>query len=70
MFMEKKPIAMFSKRDIAQMEAKGMLPEAVMLQINRFEKGFPAIVLDRHADAGDGVIRLDDEHAETSGWRF
>lgn len=50
---------MFSERDVAQMKSKGISPEVVMLQIDNFRKGFPAILLDRPACVDDGIISMD-----------
>ncbi|MEM9022314.1 MAG: DUF4301 family protein [Bacteroidota bacterium] len=44
--------------DLQQMEDCGIQPEAVHAQLQRFETGFPTLVLDRPCLVGDGIRQL------------
>lgn len=52
---------MFTKQDIAQIEARGLSVEAVERQVENFRNGFPSLPVVRAASVGDGVCRLSDE---------
>ena len=52
---------MFTKQDIAQIEARGLSVEAVERQVENFRNGFPSLPVVRAASVGDGVYRLGDE---------
>ena len=52
---------MFTKQDIAQIEARGLSVEAVERQVENFRNGFPSLPVVRAASVGDGVYRLSDE---------
>ena len=52
---------MFTKQDIAQIEARGLSVEAVERQVENFRNGFPPLPVVRAASVGDGVYRLSDE---------
>ena len=48
-----------SEKDIKSIQARGMAPDDVMMQLDRFKAGFPPIILDRPAIVGDGIRQLD-----------
>ena len=52
---------MFTKQDIAQIEARGLSVEAVERQVENFRNGFPSLPVVRAASVNDGVLRLNDE---------
>ncbi len=52
---------MFSDKDIRQIESKGIAPETVEKQIERFKTGFPFIRLSAPATAGKGINVYDDQ---------
>ena len=52
---------MFSDKDIRQIKSKGIAPETVEKQIERFKTGFPFIRLAAPATAGKGINVYDDQ---------
>ena len=40
---------------------RGIKPEDIELQLNRFRRGFPDLEIDRPATIGDGIVRIPDE---------
>lgn len=49
---------MFSKADIAFIEARGSATDVVETQIQNFKDGFPPLRLEKAATIGDGITRL------------
>ncbi len=49
--------------DRAQLRARGIAPETIAAQLERFQQGFPSIQLDRPCTLGDGIDRLPAETA-------
>jgi hypothetical protein len=47
--------------DIQQIQEKGISPEALEEQLNRFKKGFASLKIDRPATPGDGIVALTDQ---------
>ena len=47
---------MFSAEDLRQIRLKGLNPQIIGKQLERFRQGFPFITLDRPAVPGDGII--------------
>jgi hypothetical protein len=52
---------MFTKKDIADMEQRGISPETVKAQVSGFIKGFPPVIIDRPARPGDGIAVPDED---------
>lgn len=61
---------MLTKSDIKQLEEKGISPETVKAQLERFETGFPFLKLQGAATPGNGVLVLDEEYVEQSVERW
>lgn len=55
---------MFSQEDHRQIARHGLSFDAVLKQIERFQKGFPQLELDRPCRVGDGLRKIDDQTAE------
>jgi len=51
----------FTAQDIRQIRDRGMTPEMVLSQLQRFKKGFPFAKLKRPCTLGDGIISLGEE---------
>ena len=51
----------FSREDLLQLQRQGVTPEAARHQLERIQRGFPRIALDRPCTVGDGLLRLDAE---------
>lgn len=51
----------FTKKDIRQIEQKGLTVEKVESQIELFKAGLPFINLKAAATIGDGILRIDDD---------
>ena len=49
----------FNESDLMQMEAKGINPEMITSQLDRFKKGFPFLKLNRPCTLGDGIRGLE-----------
>ena len=64
------PDTPFTDQDLAQIRARGMSPEDVLVQLEAFRKGFPHTVLDRPCTVGDGILRLGREDIERLSGRF
>lgn len=66
---------LFNDRDLRDIRERGMTPDQVLTQIERFRKGFPFCRLDRPCTVGDGVValkpgeiqRLSQVHFQASG---
>jgi len=56
---------MFTKQDIAQINALGISPVTIERQIWYFRNGFPFITLDRPAKAGDGILMFENREKES-----
>jgi len=48
----------FTPQDISQIEQRGLRPEEVLSQLERFKRGFPHAKLNRPCTLGDGIISL------------
>lgn len=57
---------MLTKSDISQLEKKGINPEVVKAQLEKFVTGFPFLKLQGAATPGNGVVVLNDESIEQS----
>ncbi|MEW6669673.1 MAG: DUF4301 family protein [Thermodesulfobacteriota bacterium] len=55
---------LFNDRDLRDIRERGMTPEEVLAQVERFRKGFPFCRLERPCTVGDGIVAL--EPAETT----
>lgn len=53
-----------TEKDRVQMEAKGISPEQVEVQMAFFRTGFPFLPIAGAAVAGDGIVRLEPEQVE------
>ena len=51
----------FSKKDIKQIESKGLSQEEVLKQIDLFKTGIPFTNISEAATIGSGIIALNDE---------
>ncbi len=49
-----------SKQDQERMQAKGIAPDLFLWQLERFQKGFPPIQLERAPQIGDGVQKYEE----------
>ena len=50
---------MFTEKDLNQIKARGITPEAVEQQIENFRQGFPFLGIVRAASPADGVVVVD-----------
>lgn len=57
-------IMSFSKDNITQIEKKGIPYSRIKKQLDRFEKGFPALEIDRPATKGDGITTIPKDKKE------
>ncbi len=55
---------MFAKKDLKQIDAKGISPETVQRQVERFKTGFPFIRLSASAVPGKGLLSLDEKEVK------
>lgn len=55
---------MFTEKDLQQIKSKGISPETVEKQIERFKTGFPFIRLAAPAVPGNGLFSFDEKEAE------
>lgn len=55
---------MITEKDKVQMEAKGISQEQVETQLAFFRTGFPFLPIAGAAVAGDGIVRLEEDHIE------
>ena len=55
---------MFTKADIAQIEAHGLTVEKVEAQLDNFRKGFPFLKIVSSATVGNGIKAIGDQQAE------
>ncbi len=55
---------MFTEKDIQQIKSKGISPETVERQIERFKTGFPFIRLAAPAVPGNGLLSFDEKEAK------
>lgn len=53
----------FSKKDISQIEAKGLTIDAIKRQINIFKTGIPFANITEAATIGNGILQLTDQEA-------
>ena len=44
--------------DRTELQARGMLPEAIATYIQQFQQGFPPVQLERACTLGDGIDRI------------
>ena len=58
------PGSEFNESDLAQMKAKGISPDTVTSQLERFKKGFPFLKLKRPCTLGDGIRVLESPEVE------
>jgi hypothetical protein len=61
---------MFTEKDLNQIKARGITPEAVEQQIENFRQGFPFLGIVRAASPADGVVVVDDATAEAAIKRY
>ncbi|MDE5707754.1 MAG: DUF4301 family protein [Alistipes sp.] len=61
---------MFTKEDLAQIEAHGATREGVEAQLKNFREGFPPLAVVRAASCGDGIRRLDGGQLERAVARY
>ncbi len=61
---------MFTEKDLQQIAARGLTPEAVELQIENFRRGFPFLGIVRAASPADGVVVVDNETADRAIARY
>ncbi len=55
---------MFTEKDLQQIKSKGISPETVKKQIERFKMGFPFIRLAAPAVPGNGLLSFDEKEAK------
>ena len=55
---------MFSEKDFNQIQQKGILPESVMDQLDRFKKGFQSPDITSPATVDNGILKLSTEDLE------
>ena len=69
----------FSQRDLAQMEERGITPEALLSQLRLFREGISPLLLESPATLGNGIRRIERDseplylkafHEAASGGRF
>ena len=61
---------MFNEKDLQQIAARGLTPEAVEVQIENFRRGFPFLGIVRAASPAEGVVIVDAETAERAIARY
>lgn len=61
---------MFTEKDLQQIAARGLTPEAVEVQIENFRRGFPFLGIVRAASPADGVVIVDPETADRAVARY
>ncbi len=61
---------MFNDKDLQQIAARGLTPEAVELQIENFRRGFPFLGIVRAASPADGVVMVDAATADAAVARY
>lgn len=49
----------FSQRDLAQMEERGITPEALLSQLRLFREGISPLLLESPATLGNGIRRIE-----------
>lgn len=54
---------MLTQEDLKLLKKKGITPETLEVQINRFKSGFPFLKVKSVATVGNGIMRLSDESA-------
>ncbi|MGM0738625.1 MAG: DUF4301 family protein [Bacteroidota bacterium] len=60
----------FPQAILNQIKEKGLQPQDVQAQLERFRKGFPDLEIDRPATIGDGILRIPDPEEKTHRERF
>lgn len=62
---------MFNEQDFSQIASKGISPDSVESQLNRFAAGFPYLRLAASASIGKGISKLsvDDENRAIERWK-
>ena len=58
---------LLNEKDLSEIRARGIAPEEVSAQIERFRKGFPFAHLDRPCTIGDGITVLDEAARDRMG---
>ncbi len=61
---------MFTEKDLNQIKARGITPEAVEQQIENFRRGFPFLGIVRAASPADGVVIVDEAAADEAIKRY
>jgi len=61
---------MFTEKDLQQIAAHGLTPEAVERQIENFRRGFPYLKVVRAASPGDGIVAVDQAQADAAAARY
>lgn len=61
---------MFNEKDLQQIAAHGLTPEAVEHQIENFRRGFPFLGIVRAASPADGVVVVDEDAADAAVARY
>ncbi len=61
---------MFNEKDLQQIAAHGLTPEAVEHQIENFRRGFPFLGIVRAASPADGVVVVDEAAADAAVARY
>ena len=61
---------MFNDKDLQQIAARGLTPEAVEAQIENFRRGFPFLGIVRAASPADGVVVVDPATADAAVARY
>ena len=60
----------FTEQDLQQIQAHGLTPEAVELQVENFKRGFPFLKVVKAASPEDGVVVLTEEAVEAAAKRY
>lgn len=60
----------FTQAILDQIKEKGLRPQDVQVQLERFRKGFPDLEIDRPATIGDGILRIPNPEEKTHRERF
>lgn len=60
----------FTEQDLQQIQAHGLSPEAVELQVENFKRGFPFLKVVKAASPEDGVVILTEEAVEAAAKRY
>lgn len=60
----------FTEQDLQQIQAHGLSPEAVELQVENFKRGFPFLKVVKAASPEDGVVVLTEEAVEAAAKRY